>query len=416
VETSSDIDFRELFEQSPGLYLVLDPEFKIVAVTEAYLNATMTKREEILGLGIFDVFPDNPEDLNADGVSNLRASLTKVLTNKKTDTLAVQKYDIRKPASEGGGFEVRYWSPFNSPILDENRRVKFIVHRVEDVTEFVLLQQVSDDQQKQFRLFTDKIELELLQRSRELQNSNKALEETIRELTLRTEELKRSNEELNRFAATASHDIKAPFRSVGGYLEIIKEKVKDCDTDPEIIQAFERIKAARQRIAALLDDLLRFSKINRQNGELAPVDLNKVLEDVQNNLEYNIKEKDAKVIVEGKLPTVKGHTFQLAALFQNLIANGLKFQDKSIPEVIISVKREEEFYKFSIKDNGIGIPTQYFSKIFDMFERLHGDDEFNGTGLGLTICKRVVEFHKGKIWVESESGKGTTFHFTLPAV
>jgi light-regulated signal transduction histidine kinase (bacteriophytochrome) len=333
--------------------------------------------------------------------------------------MAIQKYDIRKPLSEGGQFEVRYWSPFNSPILDENKNVRFIVHRVEDVTEFVLEQQIKDNEKKKmtekFQLLTDKMEVELLLRSKELQNANKALEENIRELTLRTEELKRSNEELNRFAATASHDIKAPFRSVGGYLEIIKEKTKGLGQDPEIEHAFARIKAARQRIAALLDDLLKFSQINRNDGELALVDLNQVMSDVLNNLEYNIQEKKARVTVLGKMPEVKGHAFQLTALFQNLIGNALKFQDKSDPEVIVSVERDGKYYKFSVKDNGIGIQPQYFDKIFEMFERLHLQDEYSGSGLGLAICKRVVEFHKGKIWLESEPGKGTTFYFTLPS-
>jgi len=134
-------DFRVLFESVPGFYLVLlpDPSFRIVAVSDGYLSATMTKREEILGRGLFDVFPDNPSDPNADGVRNLRASLERVLQRGVPDTMAVQKYDIRRPESEGGGFEERYWSPVNSPVLDEGKKCVYIIHRVEDVTEFVRL-------------------------------------------------------------------------------------------------------------------------------------------------------------------------------------------------------------------------------------------------------------------------------------
>jgi len=119
--------------------LVLDPELKIMAVSEAYLAATMTKRDDILGRGLFDVFPDNPDDEEVTGVSNLQASLDRVLRNAKPDTMAVQKYDIRRPESEGGGFEVRYWSPVNSPVVAEDGSVSYIIHRVEDVTGFVLL-------------------------------------------------------------------------------------------------------------------------------------------------------------------------------------------------------------------------------------------------------------------------------------
>ena len=128
-------DFRALFESSPNLYLVLAPDLKIVAVSDAYCQATKTDRKKILGRGIFDVFPDNPDDLTATGVSNLRASLERVLQFRRADKMALQKYDIPRPASEGGGFEVRYWSPLNSPVLDNRGEVSWIIHRVEDVTE-----------------------------------------------------------------------------------------------------------------------------------------------------------------------------------------------------------------------------------------------------------------------------------------
>src|SRR5919206_964508 len=129
---SSGPDYRALFHAAPGLYLVLDPSFRIVAVSDAYLAATMTRREDILGRDIFDVFPDNPDDPAATGVANLRASLDRVRAKRVPDTMAVQKYDIRRPEAEGGGFEVRYWSPVNSPVLDRRGRLAYIIHRVED--------------------------------------------------------------------------------------------------------------------------------------------------------------------------------------------------------------------------------------------------------------------------------------------
>src|SRR6218665_2969533 len=131
------VDFKVLFESAPGLYLVLAPDLRIVAVTDAYLSATSTQRDQILGRGIFDVFPDNPNDPKATGTRNLRASLDRVLTLRRADTMAVQKYDIRVPRDEGDGFEVRYWSPVNSPVLNTRGEVAFIVHQVEDVTEFI---------------------------------------------------------------------------------------------------------------------------------------------------------------------------------------------------------------------------------------------------------------------------------------
>src|SRR5579863_5926662 len=154
-------DFRALFQSAPGLFLVLTPDLNIVAVSDAYLRATMTRREEILGRGIFDVFPDNPDDPAATGVLNLRASLLRALQDKMPDTMAVQKYDIRKPESEGGQFEERFWSPVNSPVLGDDGEVLYVIHRVEDVTAFTRLKQ----QQNQQKELTE----ELLARAEEME-------------------------------------------------------------------------------------------------------------------------------------------------------------------------------------------------------------------------------------------------------
>jgi len=133
-------DFQALFEKTPGRYLILDPRFVITAANDAYCRATMTARDDIVGRLLFEVFPDNPDDLRADGVSNLRASLLNVLQTRKADAMAPQKYDIRRPVSEGGGFELRYWSPLNTPVLGADGYVRWIIHSVEDITELMKLQ------------------------------------------------------------------------------------------------------------------------------------------------------------------------------------------------------------------------------------------------------------------------------------
>lgn len=135
--TNSKPDFRKIFEASPGAYLIITPQFDIVAVSNAYLAATMTIREYIVGRGLFEVFPDNPDDPNADGVANLTHSLKEVMRTKKPHTMAVQKYDIPKPVNKGGGFEVRFWRPVNSPILDDSDEILYITHCVEDITHMV---------------------------------------------------------------------------------------------------------------------------------------------------------------------------------------------------------------------------------------------------------------------------------------
>jgi PAS domain S-box-containing protein len=178
-------NFRTLFERAPGLFLVLAPDLTIVAVSDAYLEATMTRRDEIVGRGLFEVFPDNPDDPAATGVSNLRASLDRVRTSLVADTMAIQQYDIRRPEEDGGGFEVRYWSPVNTPILDDAGGLGYIVHRVEDVTEFVRLKNVGTAQQQlaeKLQSRTAEVEADVYQRAREIAATNRQLERAIVEL------------------------------------------------------------------------------------------------------------------------------------------------------------------------------------------------------------------------------------------
>jgi PAS domain S-box-containing protein len=195
-------DFRTLFESAPGLYLVVTPDLHIVAVSDAYLRATMTQREQILGKGIFAVFPDNPNDPSATGVRNLRISLERVLQNGVADTMAIQKYDIRKPDAVGGGFEERHWSPFNMPVLGPHKQVTYIILRVEDVTEFVRLKQQRMDQQKpaeELRAHAGRMEAEAGLRATEVQETIRRLAAANRESANLAIESARAREELDKF-------------------------------------------------------------------------------------------------------------------------------------------------------------------------------------------------------------------------
>ncbi len=187
-------DYRALFESLPGLYLVLTPDLRIVAASDAYLQATMTRREEILGRHIFDVFPDNPADAAATGTRNLRASLERVLANRTADAMAVQKYDVRRPQERGGEFEVRWWSAVNSPVLGADGEVAYIVHRVEDVTEFVLLKEQGAEQTlltEALRVRAERMETEIFLRARQLQEANQKLRAVNEEMARRDAERER---------------------------------------------------------------------------------------------------------------------------------------------------------------------------------------------------------------------------------
>ena len=211
-------DFRALFESAPGAYLVLAPDLSIVAVTETYLRATMTRREQIIGRGIFDVFPDNPDDPEATGVARLRSSLERVLRTGAPDTMGVQKYDVRRPEAEGGAFEVRYWSPVNSPVLGPDRRVLYIIHAVQDVTEFVRLQELGVEEHERTEAMQARVaqmEAEILERSRQLHVARDAAD-------VAKDAADAANRAKSAFLANMSHEIRTPMNAILGYAQLLQ--------------------------------------------------------------------------------------------------------------------------------------------------------------------------------------------------
>jgi signal transduction histidine kinase len=407
-----EIDYQDLFEKSPGLFLVLDIHLKIVGVTDAYLAATLTKRESILYKDIFNVFPDNPADKTADGVHNLRSSLQKVLQLKAPDRMPIQKYDIRRSENE---FEERYWSPYNVPLLDESGNVNYIIHTVEDITSLLKakrLEAIQKDENISLSNLNKSMSIEIYERIRQLDKANLELKDVNEALKEKTRLLELSNEDHALFAETAAHDIKAPFRSIGGHMQIIMDKTRDELIDEEVKASFESIRAARKRISILLDDLLEFASVARSSESRVEIDINKLLQEVLANLEFNIREKKAKVNYELNFPGIKGTYIQISQLFQNLIGNALKFCE-NVPVIDISFTKVDNTVEFSIKDNGIGIEKENYERVFAPFERLPASQSIPGTGLGLAICKRIVDRHNGHIRISSGQ-QGTTFYFTLP--
>jgi PAS domain S-box-containing protein len=225
------------------------------------------------------------------------------------------------------------------------------------------------------------------------------------------EELLRSNKELENFAYVASHDLQEPLRMVSSFTQLLERQYKDKLDD----RAHEYIHYAvdgAKRMYELLNGLLAYSRINTKGKAFRAVNLNNVIDCVIKNLSLVISERNA-VVKTGKLPVIFADESQVVILFQNLIANGIKFSTNA-PRIYISSQTESNHYLFSVKDEGIGIETQYFDRIFLIFQRLMPKDQYEGTGIGLAICKRIIERHNGKIWIESEPGKGTTFFFTIP--
>jgi light-regulated signal transduction histidine kinase (bacteriophytochrome) len=225
--------------------------------------------------------------------------------------------------------------------------------------------------------------------------------------------LKRSNEDLQQFAYIASHDIKEPLRAIISFSELLEYEYSDI-LDENGKEYLEFITDGASRMKTLINDLLTYSRIKTNAKHPKLVDLNDILEDVKKNLSEAIKETNATIVYED-MPSIKVDRTQTLQLFQNLIINAIKFRGEEPPKIKVGVRKTENNWKFYVQDNGIGIEKEYFERIFGIFQRLHTREEYDGSGIGLAICKRIVERLGGKIWVESEGrGKGATFFFTIP--
>lgn len=399
-------DFRALFESSPGLYLVLTPDLTIVAVSEAYLSATMTRREDILGHGIFDVFPDNPKDPNASGVQNLSASLNRVLEKRAQDPMPVQKYDIRRPQSEGGGFEERYWSPINSPVFGANGELTYIIHRVEDVTEFIRLRQFGNEQEKlsqEFRTRAEHMEAEVYLRAKQLEEANRKRLEAV-----------------GRLAGGVAHDFNNLLSVILGYAQLAMER---CDGQQLLSDNLQHIERAARNAATLIRQLLAFTR--QQVLEPKVLNLNAVVERVEPLIQRLIGENiDFQVKLEPRLARVKADPGQIEQVIMNLALNARD----AMPEggkLIIETSNEElddatppqpagrASVVLSVSDSGIGIDQATQERIFEPF--FTTKPRGKGTGLGLATVYGIVQQSGGHISVHSERGTGTIFKIYLPA-
>ncbi|MGE0763701.1 MAG: ATP-binding protein [Bdellovibrionales bacterium] len=237
-------------------------------------------------------------------------------------------------------------------------------------------------------------------------------EALIKKLRSSETELKRSNEELQQFAYVASHDLQEPIRMVRNYIQLFAKKYSgqiDEKADKYINYALE----GAERMQDLIDDLLLLSRVNKRGGDLQLTEVREVLVSVLRDLKILVEESGAK-IEYGDLPVVMADKIQLRQVFQNLISNAIKFRGEAEPLIKIGVERKGSFFQFSVADNGIGISKKYFDQIFVIFQRLHARDKHPGSGIGLALCKKIIERHEGQLWVESEENKGSTFFFTIP--
>jgi signal transduction histidine kinase len=413
-------DFQTLFESAPGLYLVLTPDLNIVAVSDAYLHATMTQREAIIGRGIFEVFPDNPDDPTATGVRNLRASLERVLHSRMADTMAVQKYDIRRPEAEGGGFEERYWSPVNSPVFGADQEVVYIIHRVEDVTEFVRLKQQGIEQHKlteALRIHAERMEAEVFVRAREVQEANRRLQAANAELARLYEKTKELDEMKTRFFSNVSHELRTPLALLLGPTEKLLASAQLGDSERAHLEVV--VRNARTLLRHV-NDLLDVAKLEAGKMEVqySQGDLSHLLRLTAAHFEVLARERNIAFAVETpqSLPAQVDQG-KVQQVFLNLLSNAFKF----VPDggtVRCQLLLEGGKAHLSVADNGPGVPLELREVIFERFRQ--GEDDatrrFGGTGLGLAIAKEFLELQGGTMHVRDAPAGGALFEVSVPLV
>jgi light-regulated signal transduction histidine kinase (bacteriophytochrome) len=231
-------------------------------------------------------------------------------------------------------------------------------------------------------------------------------------LHLIAKDLERSNKDLEQFAYVASHDLQEPLRAVGGFMGMLKNQYYD-KLDDQAREYIDFSVDGAERMQGLIEGLLAFSRVGTRGGEFASVNLTNALDGALVNLKTLITESNA-VVTSDTLPVVRADLMQMTQLLQNMVANAVKFHGPRHPEIHVGAQHKEGAWEIYVRDNGIGIESQYFERIFMIFQRLHTRTQYKGTGIGLAVCKKIVERHGGKIWVESVPGEGSTFYFTIP--
>jgi signal transduction histidine kinase len=396
-------DFRVLFEESPDILLVLLPDrprFTIVGATRSRLAATQTTVEQF-GKGLFEVFPDNPDDPAATGAANLRASLERVLATRSADTMAVQKYDIR---GADGSFQVKYWSPKNLPVLSPAGEVLYILHRVEEVTDLVRATEVGEELRGRTRL----MEREVVARSRELAAANSDL----REANAKLGELDAAK---TAFFSNVSHEFRTPLTLMLGPLEDLLAAAPEKDQRRSLL-VLAHDNALR--LLKLVNALLDFARLEagRLRASFAPVDLAIFTAELAGMFESAAARAGLKLVID--CPALSEPAWVDRDMWErivtNLISNAVKFTRHG--EVAVRLREREADFALEVADTGVGIPEADLPRMFERFHRVTTTwaRTHEGTGIGLSLARELVKLHGGAITVASEAGRGTTFTVEVP--
>ncbi|MDR3671185.1 MAG: ATP-binding protein [Holophaga sp.] len=422
-EESERSFYLRLFEATPHPYLILgaDPTFPILAVNDRYLEATGTLREAIVGRGLFEVFPDNPAEGQGGGVGDLRTSLGRVLSDRKPDTMGVQKYDI--PLRDGsGGFEVRYWSPVNTPVFDRTGTVAWIIHHVEDVTEFILQKEKLSQDPGRIRDGWERMEAEVMHRAAQVKEANRALKTAMEELERRKEELAALNGRLHEldqlksdFFANISHELRTPLTLILGPLQ---QRLGAEGLDPGLRADLERMQRNARILLARVNDLLDLARLDagRMGLQVASLDLAHLVRLEMARFESLAEESGIAFTVDspGSLPA-QVDPEKVRRILANLLANAFKFTPAA-GRIQVRLAADGGQATLEVADSGPGIPEDKREFVFDRFRQIQAGPgrAKGGTGLGLAIVKEFCALHGGKVALAESAAGGALFRVSLP--
>ena len=394
----SEKRYRNIIENIQDAYMRSDKEGNIIMASPSAARIYgFDSPEEMIGTSALSYYR-NPNDR--------RYVLDELQKHGKIE--ANESEALRK---DGTCFFVSQNAQFH---YDNNGQIQGTETLVRDITNLKKAEKEIQERLEKERQLTEELSSaneELQAISEEVQTSNDELRHAQTNLTKLVSELKVSNKELEQFAYVASHDLQEPLRMITSFTQLLEKRYKgQLDVDADEYIGF--VVDGAHRMKDLIDDLLEFSRLNTDNREFELVIMEIALEDVLRNLRPTINESKAQ-ISHDYLPNIIGDHVQIIQLLQNLIGNAIKFKGDNPPEIHISAQERDNEWLFSVSDKGIGINQNHQKQIFSIFKRLHTREEYPGTGIGLSISKRIVERHGGQIWIESELGKGSTFYFTI---
>ncbi|VBA59683.1 ATP-binding protein [Mycobacterium attenuatum] len=410
------VDFRLLFESAPGLFLVLDPDLRIVAVTDAYLQATMTERTRILGHAIFETFPDNPDDPSAEGVRNLRVSLDRVVRDRVADAMPVQRYDIRRP---DGDFEERFWSPTNSPVLDSAGELRYVIHRVEDVTEFVRLQAADAAQQQEtaaLRATTAQMEREVFARAQEVAETSRKLKEANAELVDLYARAKELDDLKSRFFANVSHELRTPLMLILEPARKLLDSIGPQEAAHADLELIVRNARLLQRHVNNLLDAARL-EAGAVQPNYADVDVAGHVRLGASLFESLAADRDIEFRVDAEQPIAAAlDPEHLHQILVNLLSNAFKFTGPGGTVRCSVCSGPGQRAIIEVADSGPGIPPEQRTAVFDRFHQVQGGTTraVGGTGLGLSIVRDLVGLHRGSVTISEAPEGGALVIVDLP--